>query len=475
MGDTEKNGRAIVESLGSETSSPAPVDKATEKRLVWKTDLILMPALAMAYLTHTLDRANLGNAKTDTLEKDLGLVGNQFSLLLILFYIPYALANVPFTLLSKRFNPAVVIPCIMTTWGAMAMAASAATSFGGILATRILMGCVEAAFFPCAIFYCSLFYTRRELSFRTSVFGCMGFVAGAVSGLIAWSVFWWDKALKGWQYLFLIEGALTVGVGLLLFLVLPHSVEKCRWFSEDEKLAARHRLEEDSLDIDKKFRWEDAKKECKDWTTWVFTLMPLLYGVGVASSSNFLPTIVKRIAVTSSKANLYTVGPNLTAAFIQLTTTKLSDKFQQRASIACGTLFVSFVGWILLAVLDLVQNVEVGYFLTYLLTFGTFTPGILIPVWVASNTTTTTGRAFRLGLNFMAQNLAGIISSAVFREQDAPIYKPALITVACCQTVFIVVCMGLREHFRRLNKRLDSGEMVHVSGGRERPEYRYAL
>lgn len=188
-----------------------------------------------------------------------------------------------------------------------------------------------------------------------------------------------------------------------------------------------------------------------------------------------LQTIVKRIAITSTKANLYTVGPNLTAAAIQLTTTWLSDRLQQRASIACGALFVSFLAWILLATLDLVNNVGVGYFLTYLLTFGTFTPGILVPVWIASNTTTTTGRALRLGLNFMGQNLAGIISSAVFRDQDAPVYKPALITVACCQATFMVVCLGLREHFRRLNKKLDSGEVVHVSGGKERPEYRYAV
>lgn len=243
----------------------------------------------MAYLTHTLDRANLGNAKTDTLEKDLKLKGNQFSLLLILFYVPYALMNVPFTLLAKRFNPSIIIPTIMITWGAMAMAAAATKNFGGILACRILMGCVEAAFMPCAIFYCSIFYTRHELSFRTSVFAMMGFIAGAISGLISWSVFQWHKSLSGWQYLFIIEGAMTVAMGLVLYLVLPRSVQKSRWFTEQEKALARRRQEEDSQDQDKNFHWDDALKETKDWTTWVFTLMPLLYGVGVASSSNFLP------------------------------------------------------------------------------------------------------------------------------------------------------------------------------------------
>ena len=115
---------------------------------------------ALAYLTHTLDWANLGNAKTDTLEKDLGLVGNQFSLLLILFYVPYALINVPFTLLAKQFNPAVVIPLLTCVWGLMATVTSATKNFGGVLACRIRVGCVGTAFFPCAIFYCSLFYTR---------------------------------------------------------------------------------------------------------------------------------------------------------------------------------------------------------------------------------------------------------------------------------------------------------------------------
>jgi sugar phosphate permease len=56
----------------------------------------------MAYLTDYLDRANLGNAKTGTIEKDLGLVGNQFSLLLILFYMSYALMNVPVMLTLKQ-------------------------------------------------------------------------------------------------------------------------------------------------------------------------------------------------------------------------------------------------------------------------------------------------------------------------------------------------------------------------------------
>lgn len=100
---------------------------------------------ALAYFTHTLDRANLGNAKTDGFEKDLGLVGNQYSLLLVLFYVPYAIFNIPWTILAKKYNSARVIPLAILAWGVCTMAAAAAKNFAGIMATRIVMGAVEAA------------------------------------------------------------------------------------------------------------------------------------------------------------------------------------------------------------------------------------------------------------------------------------------------------------------------------------------
>jgi hypothetical protein len=110
-----------------------------------------------------------------------------------------------------------------------------------------------------------------------------------------------------------------------------------------------------------------------------------------------------------------------------------------------------------------------------MITFGTFTPGILVPAWVASNTHTTTGRALTLGLLYMGQNLAGIASSAVFRSQDAPVYKPALITVAVTQGIFIIVCLSQRQWFASVNKKLDKGEITSVVGIEENPNFRFAL
>ncbi|KAF9872286.1 hypothetical protein CkaCkLH20_10113 [Colletotrichum karsti] len=456
-------------------ASEAVSDAAAEKRLVRKTDLLMMPGLALAYFTHTLDRANLGNAKTDGIEKDLNLQGNQFSLLLVLFYVPYALFNIPWTILAKKYNSSLIIPIAIAVWGACTLGAAGATNFAGIMATRIIMGAVEAAYKPCEVYYLSLFYTRKEMGFRVCWIGQMGFIAGAVSGLISWSVFRWNGELHGWQYLFIIEGAITIGVAIFLYLFAPRSPDKCRWYTDDERRIARVRLEQDSQDQDKRFRWEDAKKQLQHWPTWAFAFLALMYGVGVASSSNFLPTLINRLTKDSTKANLYTVGPNLTASVCQLAITWLSDRYQQRASFSCGTLVISLLAWILLGTLDLVNHQKIGYFITYLITFATFVPSNLIPVWVASNTPTTTGRAIALGVNYMAMNLAGVISSMVFRREDAPVYRPALITVGVTQGVFIIACLALRQYYVRLNKKLDSGELPYAPGMEARPGYRYAI
>lgn len=114
--------------------------------LVRKFDMIILPLLAIIYFTHSLDRANLGNAKTDGIEKDIHLHGNQYSLVLTLFYIPYGTLNIPLTILAKRFSPARVIPTLMFGWGAISLGAAAVQNFGGLVATRVLLGAVEAGF-----------------------------------------------------------------------------------------------------------------------------------------------------------------------------------------------------------------------------------------------------------------------------------------------------------------------------------------
>ncbi|CAH0058143.1 unnamed protein product [Clonostachys solani] len=482
MSDSGQDEKTLPQADKNGTSQVAVPLEATEaseqallRRLLRKTDLLVMPGLCLAYFTNTLDRSNLGNAKTDTIVEDLHLGANEFSLMLVVFYIPYALLNIPWSLLAKKFNPAVIIPLAVCLWGIVTIASVASKNGRHLMACRVLVGAIEASYKPCEVYYLSLFYTRKEMSFRVGMVGQFGFIAGAVSGLISWGVFQWNGSLRGWQYLFIIEGAITVVVAAWLFVWAPRSPQKCRFFSAEEKALAQARLELDSQDQDKYFRWDEAIEQLKMWQTWVFAFMALLYGIGVASSSNFLPTMVKRLTKNTVQANLYTVGPNLVASAVQLTITWLSDRYQQRAYFSCGSVVVSILGWILLGTLDLVKSPKAGYFLTYLVPCVTFIPSNLVPVWLSSNTPTTTGRAVSLGLNYTFMNLAGVLSSVSFRDNEAPVHQTALILAGATQAGFAVTALAMRYYYVQMNNKLDKGLIPYAPGMSRRPEYRYAV
>lgn len=88
----------------------------------------------------------------------------------------------------------------------MSMLGAAAKNFGGLVACRIILGAAESGFLPGVIFYLTTFYKRKELAKRLCVFYAATELAGAFTGLIAFGVFQIQSHLKGWQYLFLIEG-----------------------------------------------------------------------------------------------------------------------------------------------------------------------------------------------------------------------------------------------------------------------------
>lgn len=85
-------------------------------------------------ITHRLDKGNLGNAKTNGFERDLGFKGNQYNIILSVFYVPYVLCAPPLGMLGKKFGPARVLPGMMFTFGSMTLLGASVKNFGGMMA-----------------------------------------------------------------------------------------------------------------------------------------------------------------------------------------------------------------------------------------------------------------------------------------------------------------------------------------------------
>lgn len=136
-----------------ELGSLLVIDAAAERRLVRKLDLRILPTLAIMYLCKSLDSSNLGNAKTNGLEKDLGLVGNQYNIMASMFYIPYVLFAPLISIAGKKYGPHRVLSACMMVFGSATLLVLAIQDFGGIMTLRWLVGMSESSFFPLVIYY----------------------------------------------------------------------------------------------------------------------------------------------------------------------------------------------------------------------------------------------------------------------------------------------------------------------------------
>jgi sugar phosphate permease len=126
----------------------AAIDPKAESRLVWKFDLRILPVLAVMYLFNSLDKSNLGNAKTAGLEKDLKLGDHGYNIILSVFFVPYVLTAPFLGILGKKYGPNKVLPCMMFSFGSFTLLVASVKNFGGIMTLRWFLGMSESAFFP---------------------------------------------------------------------------------------------------------------------------------------------------------------------------------------------------------------------------------------------------------------------------------------------------------------------------------------
>ncbi|KAF4161885.1 hypothetical protein CNMCM6936_002899 [Aspergillus lentulus] len=409
------------------------VDHKAERALCRRFDLRLLPVLAVMYLFNALDKGNLGNAETDGMSKDLNFKSNEYNLLLSIFFIPYVIFAPPGAMLGKRYSPARVLPILMFCFGSFTLLSASTKNFGGIFALRWFLGMCEAPFFPLVIYYLTTFYRRGELARRLAIFYAASNIANAFSGLIAFGVFQIEgSSIPNWRYLFIIEGGATVLFSIFAFWYLPRSVAEAKFLSEDEKALAFHRIQVDSSAVvNDKFRFRDALVIFKHPTTYAFLCIEICLGVPIQGVALFLPQIVQRLGYSTVKTNLYTVAPNVTGAVMLLLLAFSSDAARLRSPFIVLGFLLTFTGFIIYASIDDVQaQIRLAYFATFMMTWGTSAPSVLLSTWYNNNVADEGRRVLLTSIGVPLANLMGLVSSNVFRARDKPKYMPALVTVA---------------------------------------------
>ncbi|GJN81309.1 major facilitator superfamily protein [Purpureocillium lilacinum] len=474
------------ESAGSETSD-THIDPKAESKLLRKLDLIVFPCFFLIYMMAFLDRINISNAAIQGLTAELHLdVGTRFNVALFAYYASYVLLEVPSNMIIKKVRPSLYISGLMFIWGIINMCMGFVHSYAALVALRVLLGAFEAGVLPGIVYVTSMYYKRHEYQKRMSFFFCSTVVAGAFGGLLAYAIAGLGRpGMAAWRWIFIIEGAITSALAIILSFVIIDWPEQTRYLNAEEKELLRRRMAADVGDVCRmdtlnKFAFRRILRDYKIW------LAAFIYmGVSVAGLSGtfFLPTILLEFNWKAEEAQIRTIPVYVFAAGMMLIGAWASDRLKHRFGFIFGGACLSTIGYAMLLAQE-GKSRDYKFAAVFLVFGGAYMITPMCLAWLQNNLSGHWKRSFGASSQVMIGNLAGIIGAFIFIKEEKPLYKTGY-GVAVGMMWFGAICATImaalmwRENRKRekgeRDDRLSLPEEDRLNMGDWHPSFRFTL
>ncbi|KAF2731715.1 MFS general substrate transporter [Polyplosphaeria fusca] len=356
-----------------------------EKRLLRKIDWRLMSLCSVMFLLKNIDADNVSNARimnrgTDrNIMRQLGMTSDEYNLVATLYY-------------SR----------IMVTWGIATACHAAVKNKEGLYAARFFLGLFEAGMFPGVILQMCYWYRPDEMSVRL--------------------LFFYTHGLSGWQWLFLVEGIVTIAFGVALFWILPDFPPQAKWLTEREKAFIQARLPGNApQSSETNFRLREIVDALKDIRLWLFTLIWALMTVGTSGVRFYQPTVIANLGFTDiASAQLL----NLPISIFGIIVIGVTGTFADNGKLPRPVYPLSFLSIILVCYGVLYAYPTNGgvYAVTLI---GNGVTSAWFPMmwpWRVQTTSRATGSAFSIGFVNSYGQIGGAIGPHLFRSEYAPHY-----------------------------------------------------
>ena len=208
----------------------------TERQVIRKLAIRLMPFVTAGYFLASLDRVNVGFAALQ-MNKDIGLSSAAFGFGAGLFFVAYCLFAVPCNLMMVRIGARRWLSFVMIAWGLISASMVFTTGPYSFYALRFLLGIAEAGFFPGVIYFLTLWFPTHHRSRMVAILMMALPVSSVLGSPLSASLLLTDGWLgvRGWHWLFIIEGLPAVLMGIGCALVLPRSIRTARFLDSGEK------------------------------------------------------------------------------------------------------------------------------------------------------------------------------------------------------------------------------------------------
>jgi MFS family permease len=330
----------------------APDDPALSRALV-QAARRLIPFLCVLYVFNILDRVNAGFARL-TMEPDLCLgttvLGlSVFDLAYGLFYVGYLIFEVPSNLLLPHVGARVWIARIVFFWGLVSCATLLVIDQFGFYFIRILLGVAEAGFFPGIVLYLTFWfpekYRARMMAYFMIGVAISGIIGYPINGLIMDGMHevW---GLKGWQWLFLLEGVPSVLLGVATLWALTDRPGNAGWLSPEEREALTRRMHEEEEERKKKHK-ADHWAAMLDARVWLLIALYGTVATGANAGGAYFPKLIENGFPQLAKWQIGLLGslPHVCALLAMTLWGAHSDRTGERRWHVGMAAAASAVGW----------------------------------------------------------------------------------------------------------------------------------
>ncbi|OBZ72869.1 putative transporter C11D3.18C [Grifola frondosa] len=395
-----------------------------------KVDFRILPIAVLLYLASYIDRANVGNAKVLGMATSLHLTDNQYNWVLSIFFIGYVVFETPSNILLRRLSPRWYIPTLTVLWGLTCALFAVVHNATGLIVIRFFLGMAEAGFLPGIVYWMSL----------TGAFG--GLLATAIHALNG------THGIEGWRWIYIVEGCITGGFGLLTFVFMSAYPAEAKFLNATEKRIIQLAIEADRAQGDNEsFNGKHIRSAFTDWRTYLVILS--------------LPSVVVGLGYVGTRATLMACPPYGLGFFIVLIAGWTCDRY--------GKLFYHYVGAVLvvmvaLIVLMTVDKLVVRYVMFFLVMFM-FIPVSVCWTWLSSNIAGSNKRAAATGVVFSLGSIGGTVSGQIYRAEWAPRYVQGHAINLACYVIALVSGFALWYSYKRDNERRDREANEKVAAG----------
>ena len=318
----------------------SPLVGAAVHKARWR----LLPMLVLMYIMSILDRVNVGFAK-NALQIDTGLSDAAFALGAGIFFVSYAIFEVPSNVIMTRVGPRIWLSRIMVSWGLVASAMMFATTETSFYLLRFLLGIAEAGFYPGVLLTLTYWFPARVRAQANGIllFGFAGalVIGGPVSGALL--EMHGIGGLKGWEWMFLIEGAMAVVVGIWAFFVIVDRPHAAKWLAPAEQDALQAVLDQEAAQKAAGSP-QTVMQTLRNPKVMFFALNFFIVQIAAYGLIFYLPSQMSQILgqKIGLMVGFVTSIPWLLALFVVFFVTRWSDRHHERRRLTVASLYTVF-------------------------------------------------------------------------------------------------------------------------------------